>query len=92
MRMTWMILVLALVGLNAFAAEPQAVMLEDMTWTEVQQAVKSGATAVIGPIGGTEQNGPHMALGKHNARIRVDRKSTRLNSSHLRLSRMPSSA
>ena len=41
----WMILGLALVGLNAFAAEPQAVMLEDMTWTEVHQAVKSGATA-----------------------------------------------
>ena len=71
MRITWIILGLALVGLNAFAAEPQAVMLEDMTWTEVQQAVKSGATTVIIPIGGTEQNGPHMALGKHNARIKV---------------------
>ena len=67
----WIILGLALVGLKAFAAEPQAVMLEDMTWMEVQQAVKSGATAVIVPIGGTEQSGPHIALGKHNARIRV---------------------
>lgn len=71
MRIALIILGVALSGLNAFAAEPQAVMLEDMTWTEVQQAVKSGATAVIVPIGGTEQNGPHMALGKHNARIRV---------------------
>ena len=71
MRMTLMILVLALVGLTAFAAEPQAVMLEDMTWIEVQQAVKSGATAVIVPIGGTEQSGPHIALGKHNARIKA---------------------
>ncbi len=71
MRTSWLILGLALVGLNAIAAEPQAVMLEDMTWTEVQQVVKSGSTAVIIPIGGTEQNGPHMALGKHNARIKV---------------------
>ena len=23
------------------------------------------------PIGGTEQNGPHMALGKHNVRVEV---------------------
>jgi creatinine amidohydrolase len=65
------ILGVSLTGLNAFAAEPQAVMLEDMTWTEVQQAIKSNSSAVIVPIGGTEQSGPHIALGKHNARIRV---------------------
>jgi creatinine amidohydrolase len=62
---------LAFAGLNAVAAEPASVMLEDMTWLEVQQAVKSGSSAVIVPIGGTEQNGPHMALGKHNARTKV---------------------
>ena len=28
-----------------------------------------GKTTVIIPTGGTEQNGPHMALGKHNVRI-----------------------
>jgi creatinine amidohydrolase len=61
----------ALTGANAFAAEPATVMLEDMTWAEVQQAIKSNSTAVIVPIGGTEQNGPHMALGKHNARTKV---------------------
>ena len=39
--------------------------------------------------------GLHLHLyGKHEARAgrKIDRKSTRLNSSHLRLSRMPSSA
>jgi creatinine amidohydrolase len=47
------------------------VMLEDMTWTEVEQALKSSTSAVIVPVGGTEQSGPHVALGKHNARIKV---------------------
>jgi creatinine amidohydrolase len=65
------ILGVSLTGMNAFAAEPATVMLEDMTWAEVQQAVKSSSTSVIVPIGGTEQNGPHMALGKHNARTKV---------------------
>ena len=28
-------------------------------------------TTVIVPIGGTEQNGPHIALGKHNVRVQA---------------------
>jgi creatinine amidohydrolase len=71
LRIALIILGVAFVGLNAVAAEPATVMLEDMTWAEVQQAIKSNSTAVIVPIGGTEQNGPHMALGKHNARTKV---------------------
>ncbi len=39
-----------------------------MTWTEVRDAVRAGKTTILIPIGGTEQNGPHMALGKHNVR------------------------
>lgn len=45
--------------------------LEDLTWTEVRDRVAAGATTVLVPIGGTEQNGPHMVLGKHNVRVRV---------------------
>jgi creatinine amidohydrolase/Fe(II)-dependent formamide hydrolase-like protein len=33
---------------------------------EVRDAIVAGKTTVIIPTGGTEQNGPHMALGKHN--------------------------
>ena len=44
------------------------VQLDDMTWTEVRDAMRAGSTIVIIPMGGTEQNGPHMALGKHNFR------------------------
>lgn len=53
------------------AAAPDTVFLEELTWTEVRARVASGTTTVIVPIGGTEQNGPHMALGKHNVRVRL---------------------
>jgi len=33
---------------------------------EVRDALAAGKTTVIIPTGGTEQNGPHMTLGKHN--------------------------
>jgi len=40
--------------------------LADLTWTEVAERIAAGQTTVIIPTGGTEQNGPHLALGKHN--------------------------
>lgn len=49
-------------GINPMAAP----FIEAMTWTEVRDAIQGGARAVIIPTGGTEQNGPHMVLGKHN--------------------------
>jgi creatinine amidohydrolase/Fe(II)-dependent formamide hydrolase-like protein len=52
---------------SAFAVGA-TVQLEDMTWTEVRDAMRAGTTTIIIPVGGTEQNGPHMALGKHNFR------------------------
>ena len=59
-----------LLPLTAGAVEP-TVFLEEMTWTEVRDAIAAGRTTVIVPVGGTEQSGPHMALGKHNVRARV---------------------
>jgi creatinine amidohydrolase/Fe(II)-dependent formamide hydrolase-like protein len=52
-------------------AAPPSVQLEELTWTEVKAALQSGTTTIIIPAGGTEQSGPHMALGKHNVRARV---------------------
>jgi len=46
------------------------VWLENLTWTELRDAVAGGTTTVIIPVGGTEQSGPHLALGKHNARVK----------------------
>jgi creatinine amidohydrolase len=54
----------------AHAASP-SIYLEDLTWTELRDAVKAGATTIILPVGGTEQSGPQMALGKHNARVKA---------------------
>ena len=48
------------------AQSPDTVFLEELTWTEVRDALAAGTTTVIIPTGGTEQNGPHMVLGKHN--------------------------
>lgn len=48
-----------------------SVYLEELTTTEVGAAIAAGTTTVLVPIGGTEQNGPHMVLGKHNVRVHV---------------------
>jgi creatinine amidohydrolase/Fe(II)-dependent formamide hydrolase-like protein len=44
----------------------RSVYIEDLTWPEVRQAIQSGKTNAIIYTGSTEQNGPHMAIGKHN--------------------------
>ena len=44
----------------------QSVYIEDLTWPEVQHAIAAGKTSAIIYTGSTEQNGPHMAIGKHN--------------------------
>ena len=56
---------------NAFAAAPATVFIEDLTWTELRDEIRAGKTTIIVPLGGTEQNGSHMALGKHNARVKA---------------------
>jgi len=51
---------------SASAQGPGAPYIEEMTWTEIRDAMAAGRTRVIIPTGGTEQNGPHMVMGKHN--------------------------
>lgn len=58
-------LALTLLPLPAFAGDA-AVFIEDMTWMELKDRMGKGATTAILPTGGTEQNGPHLAMGKHN--------------------------
>ncbi|NML85517.1 creatininase family protein [Polaromonas sp.] len=52
------------------AAQPGSVFIEELTSFELREKIANGATTVLIPIGGTEQNGPHMALGKHNVRAK----------------------
>ena len=58
---------MALGASHAIAAE---VEIERMTSPEVRAAIEAGKTTIIIPTGGTEQNGPHMVLGKHNFIVR----------------------
>src|SRR4051812_14350729 len=65
MRAVFRLLVLALIPPFA-QAQSSSVFTEDLTWPEIQAAMASGKTTAIYYAGSTEQNGPHMALGKHN--------------------------
>ena len=65
------IVCLFLGGLPALCQAQNSVFLEELTTLEVTSALRAGKTTVIIPVGGTEQNGPHMAIGKHNMRARV---------------------
>jgi creatinine amidohydrolase/Fe(II)-dependent formamide hydrolase-like protein len=64
-------------ALRAQAANPRSI--SELTASEVRAAVASGVTRAVVPIGGTEQNGLHIILGKHNysvteaARIMAER-------------------
>lgn len=60
------VVALSLAAASSAMAQSDSVYLEHLTWPELQQRIAAGATTVIVPTGGTEQNGPHMALGKHN--------------------------
>jgi len=67
----WLFAVLLLSGTSfALARAPQTIFLEDLTWTELEAQILAGKTTIIIPIGGTEQNGPAIALGKHNMRAK----------------------
>lgn len=60
---------LATVPAALVAAPAASVHIEALTSIELADRVAGGATTVLVPIGGTEQNGPHMVLGKHNLRV-----------------------
>ena len=60
-----------LVQASARAEPPASLFLEGLTSPELAAAIRSGKTTILVPIGGTEQNGPHMVLGKHNVRAKV---------------------
>lgn len=62
-------------GASADEAAPEAaqapvaavntVFIEEMTWTEIREAIDNGTTTIVLATAGTEQNGPHMVMGKH---------------------------
>jgi creatinine amidohydrolase len=72
MRFSWCrALIVLSAALPAVACAASSVRLEELTTTELRDAIAAGKTTILVPIGGTEQNGPHMALGKHNRRVQI---------------------
>jgi creatinine amidohydrolase len=60
-----------LLGSRCAFADEASVFLEDLTWTELKAQIANGKTTILIPIGGTEQSGPYVALGKHNMRAKM---------------------
>jgi creatinine amidohydrolase len=60
-----------LIATAAAAAPSTTVLLDEMTSTELAARIAAGTRIALLPVGGTEQNGPHMVLGKHNRRVLV---------------------
>jgi len=71
LRVLMLALAALLGGAAAASAAPARVQMEEMTWPEFRDRIAAGATIALVPVGGTEQNGPQMALGKHNVRVRA---------------------
>ena len=59
-------LLLVVLSCLATGAWGQSVHIEDLTWTEVRDAIARGRTTALVYAGSTEQKGPHMATGAHN--------------------------
>jgi creatinine amidohydrolase/Fe(II)-dependent formamide hydrolase-like protein len=66
-----LVFILVLAAKVALAEAPATVFLEELTWTELKDLIGSGKTTIIVPVGGVEQSGPDMALGKHDLRVRA---------------------
>ena len=49
----------------ALFAQTKSLLIEDMTWTEVRDAIAAGKTTAIYYAASVEENGPGVALGKH---------------------------
>ena len=61
------VIMLAVVLIASVAsAQTKSVYIEDLTWPEIRDAQAAGKTSAVIVAGGIEQNGPHMALAKHN--------------------------
>lgn len=52
-------------------AAHDSVFIEELTWMEVRDAIRTGKKTVIVAAGGIEANGPYLATGKHNVVLRA---------------------
>lgn len=55
---------------GARAQASASVYMDDMTWMEISDRLKSGTSVVLVPTGGNQQAGPHLATGAHTEVMR----------------------
>ncbi len=61
----------SLVNTPAFAGlSGDSVFMEEMTWQEIKNKIRTGTVTVIVPSGGLEQSGPQLVTGKQNTIVR----------------------
>jgi creatinine amidohydrolase/Fe(II)-dependent formamide hydrolase-like protein len=63
----WLLITALVFLLNGYIhmyalGEGKPLVLQEMTWTDVQEYLKTGDMVII-PLGSTEQHGPHLPLG-----------------------------
>jgi len=58
------------------SAQARSVHFADLTWTEIAADLAAGTDTIIIPVGGTEQSGPFIAVGKHD--FRADAQAERI--------------
>jgi creatinine amidohydrolase/Fe(II)-dependent formamide hydrolase-like protein len=66
-----LVIALALFAIASPIRAQNSVFIDELTSPELAALVRHGKTIALVPIGGTEQSGPHMVLGKHNVRVKV---------------------
>ena len=79
MKRLFLFLAMLFIVVPAHAQAP-SVWIDDLTWPEVRDAIAGGKRTAIIYVGSSEQNGPHMVIGKHNfvARALAQRIAERL--------------
>jgi len=65
MKRAFLLIAALLIAAPAYG-QTQSVWIDDLTWPEVQDAIAAGKRTAIIYAGSSEQNGPHMVIGKHN--------------------------
>jgi sterol desaturase/sphingolipid hydroxylase (fatty acid hydroxylase superfamily)/creatinine amidohydrolase/Fe(II)-dependent formamide hydrolase-like protein len=80
------VLMAEIIWINASAAyqalSARSVFLEDLSSPEVKTLISAGYDTLLIPTGGLEQNGNHMALGKHNSVLRYTSQHIALQLGH----------
>jgi creatinine amidohydrolase len=65
MKKLCLLIGMLLIALPAYG-QGASVWVDDYTWPEIQAAIAGGKRTAIIYAGSSEQNGPHMVIGKHN--------------------------